>query len=62
MEKGTTYLSRLTTPKKFFALTISGMPLLALHPYILTRASTKRAVTRILALLSIDVIVVLSVV
>ena len=43
------------------ALTISGMPLLALHPCSPTRASTKTTGTRILPLISIDVIVVLSV-
>jgi len=54
MEKGTTYLSQT-----HYAEEISGMPLLALHPCSPTRASTKTTVTRILPLISIDVIVVM---
>jgi len=52
---------RPTTPRKFYALTISEMPLFALHPCSPTRASTKTTETRILPWISIDVIVVLSV-
>jgi len=54
------FCPRPTSPRKFYALTISGMPLLVVHPCSPTRASTKTTVTRILPLISIDVIVVLS--
>jgi len=60
MDKGTTYLSQTHYAEEILRTYISGMPLLALYPCSLTRASTKTTVTKILPLISNDVIVVLS--
>jgi len=60
MYKCTTYLSQTHYAEEILHTSISGMPILALHPCIPTRASTKTTVTRILPQISIDVIVVLS--
>ena len=64
MDKGTTYQSQTHYAEEMILRThrgtISGMPLLALHPRSPTRASTKTTVTRILPRIFIDVIVALS--
>ena len=60
MEKGTTYLSQTHYAEEILRTYNFWNALLALHPCSPTRASTKTTVTRILPLISIDVIVVLS--
>ena len=61
MEKGTTYLSQTHYTEEILRTYNFWNATPRLHPCSPTRASTKTTVTRILPLISIDVIVVLSV-